>query len=154
MPLLQILILAHDCLSKCCSSQNVVPLHPTRTYPRVHPYVCTCPWVRTNTIGTCCVISRAETNNSHNIAFPLLVMELLPTPVLGVMVAAMLAALMSSLASIFNRCWRWWWQWLWWWWCCCCGGGGSGAAAAFSGIFSLKIHCYIFNEFACSISRE
>ena len=38
----------------------------------------------------------------YNIAFPLLVMKVLPTPALGLVVAAMLAALMSSLASIFN----------------------------------------------------
>ena len=39
---------------------------------------------------------------SYNQAFPQLVMDLLPTPALGLMVAAMLAALMSSVASIFN----------------------------------------------------
>ena len=37
-----------------------------------------------------------------NSALPLLVTRLLPTPVLGLMVASMLAALMSSLASVFN----------------------------------------------------
>jgi len=37
-----------------------------------------------------------------NVAFPLLVMRLLPSPLLGLMVASMLAALMSSLASVFN----------------------------------------------------
>ena len=38
----------------------------------------------------------------YNVAFPFLVMHVLPTPVLGIMVAAMLSALMSSLASVFN----------------------------------------------------
>ena len=44
----------------------------------------------------------AASPEGYNIAFPLLVMRVLPTPILGIMVAAMLAALMSSLASVFN----------------------------------------------------
>lgn len=44
----------------------------------------------------------ATSPEGYNIAFPLLVMRVLPTPILGIMVAAMLAALMSSLASVFN----------------------------------------------------
>jgi len=41
-------------------------------------------------------------SEGYNVAFPLLVMRLLPSPLLGLMVASMLAALMSSLASVFN----------------------------------------------------
>ncbi|MBI3680041.1 MAG: hypothetical protein HY235_06550, partial [Acidobacteria bacterium] len=37
-------------------------------------------------------------------AYPLLVMRLLPAGLSGLMVAAMLAALMSSLSSVFNSC--------------------------------------------------
>ncbi len=38
----------------------------------------------------------------YNIAYPLLVVNILPTGLRGVMMAALLSALMSSLTSIFN----------------------------------------------------
>ncbi|XP_013395907.1 sodium/glucose cotransporter 4 [Lingula anatina] len=41
-------------------------------------------------------------NGCANIAYPKLVLELMPTGLRGLMLAAMLAALMSSLTSIFN----------------------------------------------------
>eukprot|EP00290_Baffinella_frigidus_P037969 CAMPEP_0180309272 /NCGR_PEP_ID=MMETSP0988-20121125/29003_1 /TAXON_ID=697907 /ORGANISM="non described non described, Strain CCMP2293" /LENGTH=415 /DNA_ID=CAMNT_0022293025 /DNA_START=9 /DNA_END=1252 /DNA_ORIENTATION=- len=40
--------------------------------------------------------------SSADAAFPIAVMRLMPSPLLGLQVAAMLAALMSSLASVFN----------------------------------------------------
>ncbi len=39
-----------------------------------------------------------------NVAYPLLVIRLLPSGLAGLVVAAMLAALMSSFASLFNSC--------------------------------------------------
>ncbi|HEY7914548.1 MAG TPA: sodium:solute symporter [Blastocatellia bacterium] len=44
----------------------------------------------------------AEMEANSNSAFPTLVVELLPAGLLGVMIAAMLAALMSSLSAVFN----------------------------------------------------
>ncbi len=44
----------------------------------------------------------AEMQADSNAAFPTLVVRLLPAGLTGIMVAAMLAALMSSLASVFN----------------------------------------------------
>ncbi len=44
----------------------------------------------------------AQMEANSNSAFPTLVVELLPSGLLGVMVAAMLAALMSSLSAVFN----------------------------------------------------
>jgi SSS family solute:Na+ symporter len=43
-----------------------------------------------------------EMSADSNSAFPLLVIRLMPVGLVGLMVAAMLAALMSSLASVFN----------------------------------------------------
>ena len=43
-----------------------------------------------------------EMSADSNSAFPLLVVRLMPVGLVGLMVAAMLAALMSSLASVFN----------------------------------------------------
>lgn len=39
-----------------------------------------------------------------NTAYPLLVVKLMPVGLAGLVVAAMLAALMSSFASLFNSC--------------------------------------------------
>ena len=44
----------------------------------------------------------AEMAADSNAAFPLLVVRLMPTGLVGLMVAAMLAALMSSLSAVFN----------------------------------------------------
>jgi SSS family solute:Na+ symporter len=44
----------------------------------------------------------AQMEANSNSAFPTLVVELLPAGLLGVMIAAMLAALMSSLSAVFN----------------------------------------------------
>lgn len=44
----------------------------------------------------------AEMAADSNSAFPLLVVRLMPTGLVGLMVAAMLAALMSSLSAVFN----------------------------------------------------
>ena len=44
----------------------------------------------------------AEMAANSNAAFPTLVVRLMPAGLMGIMVAAMLAALMSSLASVFN----------------------------------------------------
>jgi SSS family solute:Na+ symporter len=44
----------------------------------------------------------AEMAQDSNSAFPLLVVRLMPTGLVGLMVAAMLAALMSSLSAVFN----------------------------------------------------
>ena len=44
----------------------------------------------------------AEMQADSNAAFPLLVIRLMPVGLVGVMVAAMLAALMSSLSAVFN----------------------------------------------------
>jgi SSS family solute:Na+ symporter len=44
----------------------------------------------------------AEMEADSNAAFPTLVVRLLPSGLIGVMVAAMLAALMSSLSAVFN----------------------------------------------------
>jgi SSS family solute:Na+ symporter len=44
----------------------------------------------------------AEMAANSNEAFPTLVVELMPVGLLGIMVAAMLAALMSSLSAVFN----------------------------------------------------
>jgi solute:Na+ symporter, SSS family len=44
----------------------------------------------------------AEMATDSNSAFPLLVVRLMPTGLVGLMVAAMLAALMSSLSAVFN----------------------------------------------------
>jgi SSS family solute:Na+ symporter len=43
-----------------------------------------------------------EMINDSNAAFPMLVVRLMPTGLQGVMIAAMLAALMSSLSAVFN----------------------------------------------------
>ncbi|HXG92530.1 MAG TPA: sodium:solute symporter [Blastocatellia bacterium] len=43
-----------------------------------------------------------EMAKNSNAAFPTLVVELMPVGLLGIMVAAMLAALMSSLSAVFN----------------------------------------------------
>src|SRR5262249_44211554 len=43
-----------------------------------------------------------EMKAGSNAAFPLLVSRLMPTGLQGVMIAAMLAALMSSLSAVFN----------------------------------------------------
>ncbi|MFN3321968.1 MAG: sodium:solute symporter [Bryobacteraceae bacterium] len=48
------------------------------------------------------VLWPAEVNGDN--AYPLLVLRLLPAGVSGLMVAALLAALMSSLSSVFNSC--------------------------------------------------
>lgn len=48
------------------------------------------------------VLFSAEIAEDANIAYPKLVVELMPTGLLGLMVASMLSALMSSLASVFN----------------------------------------------------
>ncbi|KAL6051399.1 Sodium transporter, variant 2 [Balamuthia mandrillaris] len=54
------------------------------------------------------MISRAlypdEVQQDSNKAYPLLVVRLLPKGMVGVLVAAMLSALMSSFASLFNSC--------------------------------------------------
>ncbi|XP_071504165.1 sodium/glucose cotransporter 4-like [Diadema antillarum] len=52
--------------------------------------------------ATACVEVCENPNGCSNIAYPLLVLELMPTGLKGMMLAAMLAALMSSLTSIFN----------------------------------------------------
>lgn len=44
----------------------------------------------------------AQMEANSNSAFPTIVVELLPAGLLGVMIAAMLAALMSSLSAVFN----------------------------------------------------
>jgi solute:Na+ symporter, SSS family len=51
---------------------------------------------------TAFVLFRDDVVRDHNAAFPKLVVALLPSPLRGLMVASMLAALMSSLASVFN----------------------------------------------------
>ena len=43
-----------------------------------------------------------QTSGCTNIAYPLLVLELMPTGARGLMLAVMLAALLSSLTSVFN----------------------------------------------------
>lgn len=48
------------------------------------------------------VLWPAEMATDSNSAFPLLVVRLMPTGLQGLMVAAMLAALMSSLSAVFN----------------------------------------------------
>lgn len=48
------------------------------------------------------VLYPAEMTSDSNAAFPTLVIRLMPAGLLGLMVAAMLAALMSSLSAVFN----------------------------------------------------
>lgn len=43
-----------------------------------------------------------EPNGCTNLAYPLLVLDLMPTGARGLMIAVMMSALMSSLTSIFN----------------------------------------------------
>lgn len=50
------------------------------------------------------VIFPQETSENPNYAYPLLVARLLPTGLKGLLISSMLAALMSSLASVFNSC--------------------------------------------------
>ncbi|XP_072171000.1 sodium/glucose cotransporter 4-like [Diadema setosum] len=52
--------------------------------------------------ATACQDICENPNGCSNIAYPLLVLRLMPTGLKGMMLAAMLAALMSSLTSIFN----------------------------------------------------
>ncbi|XP_022094643.1 sodium/glucose cotransporter 4-like [Acanthaster planci] len=51
--------------------------------------------------ATCMAVCNSEAGCS-NLAYPLLVMDILPTGLRGLMLAVMLSALMSSLTSIFN----------------------------------------------------
>ena len=44
-----------------------------------------------------------DPNSCTNIAYPQLVLGLMPTPLKGLIMSVMLAALMSDLSSIFNR---------------------------------------------------
>jgi Na+/proline symporter len=54
--------------------------------------------------GICArVLFADEIKKDPNVAFPKLIAEILPHGLLGIVVAAMLAAIMSSLASVFNR---------------------------------------------------
>jgi len=46
----------------------------------------------------------AEVAESPDIAYPLIVMRLMPKGLAGLMIAALLAALMSSLSAVFNSC--------------------------------------------------
>jgi len=50
------------------------------------------------------VLFPEEIMEDSNTAYPLLVIKLMPTGLAGLVVAAMLAALMSSFASLFNSC--------------------------------------------------
>ena len=53
------------------------------------------------------VICRSVCGNEHgcsNIAYPKLIVDLMPAGLRGLMVAVMLAALMSSLTSVFSSC--------------------------------------------------
>lgn len=50
------------------------------------------------------VLWKAEVSQDPDMAYPLIVTRLLPAGVAGVMIAALLAALMSSLSSVFNSC--------------------------------------------------
>lgn len=43
-------------------------------------------------------------NGCSNIAYPKLIIDVMPTGFRGLMVAVMMAALMSSLTSVFNSC--------------------------------------------------
>lgn len=52
--------------------------------------------------GMCARVLYDDVKDEPNLAFPMLVANLLPRGLLGLMVAAMLAALMSSLASTYN----------------------------------------------------
>ncbi len=47
---------------------------------------------------------KSELANDPDMAYPLIVTRLLPRGLAGLMIAAMLAALMSSLSSVFNSC--------------------------------------------------
>lgn len=54
--------------------------------------------------GICArVLFADEIKKDPNVAFPKLIAEILPHGLLGIVVASMLAAIMSSLASVFNR---------------------------------------------------
>eukprot|EP01105_Mastigella_eilhardi_P011559 TRINITY_DN2660_c0_g1_i5.p1 TRINITY_DN2660_c0_g1~~TRINITY_DN2660_c0_g1_i5.p1 ORF type:complete len:578 (+),score=101.01 TRINITY_DN2660_c0_g1_i5:171-1904(+) len=52
----------------------------------------------------CYALYPDEVSKQVDIAYPLMVVRLLPVGLRGLMVSAMLAALMSSLASVFNSC--------------------------------------------------
>mmetsp|Transcript_42139 Transcript_42139/g.164782 ORF Transcript_42139/g.164782 Transcript_42139/m.164782 type:complete len:610 (-) Transcript_42139:104-1933(-) len=52
--------------------------------------------------GLCARVLYPEVRKNSNLAFPMIVSNILPHGLLGLMVAAMLAALMSSLASTYN----------------------------------------------------
>uniref|UniRef100_A0A8C6TIS2 Sodium/mannose cotransporter SLC5A10 n=1 Tax=Neogobius melanostomus TaxID=47308 RepID=A0A8C6TIS2_9GOBI len=70
------------------------------------PGMITCPHAATYSVGCvdpeeCVRVCGAEVGCS-NIAFPKLVIELMPSGLRGLMIAVMMAALMSSLTSIFN----------------------------------------------------
>ncbi|CAD5124680.1 DgyrCDS12944 [Dimorphilus gyrociliatus] len=49
-----------------------------------------------------CMAACGQKNGCTNIAYPTLVLELMPTGARGLMLAVMMAALMSSLTSVFN----------------------------------------------------
>ena len=50
------------------------------------------------------VLWKSEVSADPDMAYPLIVTRLLPQGIAGIMIAALLAALMSSLSSVFNSC--------------------------------------------------
>ncbi|MHC4123932.1 MAG: sodium:solute symporter [Planctomycetota bacterium] len=50
------------------------------------------------------VLWKSEVSKDPDMAYPLIVTRLLPNGMAGLMIAALLAALMSSLSSVFNSC--------------------------------------------------